>query len=96
MTSPGAYVAMMYRRHQYEYATPNDGLAALAINNRNNAALNDLAVLRKPITGRIITPRHLSQNLSGCWTIASSTMEAFVSSSLLGTALVRPGSRRPT
>jgi acetyl-CoA acetyltransferase len=50
MTSPGAYVAMMYRRHQYEYATPNDGLAALAINNRNNAALNELAVLRKPIS----------------------------------------------
>ena len=50
MTSPGAYVAMMYRRHQYEFATPNDGLAALAINNRNNAALNELAVLRKPIS----------------------------------------------
>ncbi|MGO8868362.1 MAG: thiolase family protein [Alphaproteobacteria bacterium] len=50
MTSPGAYVAMMYRRHQYEYATPSDGLAALAINNRSNAALNDLAVLRKPIS----------------------------------------------
>lgn len=50
MTSPGAYVAMMFRRHQFEFGTPTDGLAALAINNRRNAALNDLAVLRKPIS----------------------------------------------
>lgn len=50
MTSPGAYVSMMYRRHQHEYRTPADGLAALAINNRNNGALNDAAVFRKPVT----------------------------------------------
>ena len=49
MTSPGAYVAMMHRRHQFEFNTPADGLAALAINNRKNAALNPLAVFRKPI-----------------------------------------------
>ncbi len=49
MTSPGAYVAMMHRRHQFEFDTPPEGLAALAINNRKNAALNPLAVFRKPI-----------------------------------------------
>ncbi|MFI5399623.1 MAG: thiolase family protein [SAR324 cluster bacterium] len=49
MTSPGAYVAMMHRRHQYEFGTPAEGLAALAINNRKNAALNPRAVFRKPI-----------------------------------------------
>jgi len=49
MTSPGAYVAMMHRRHQYEFGTPDDALAALAINNRNNAALNPHAVFRQPI-----------------------------------------------
>lgn len=49
MTSPGAYVAMMHRRHQYEFGTPADALAALAINNRRNAALNPHAVFRKPI-----------------------------------------------
>ena len=49
MTSPGAYVAMMHRRHQYEFGTPWEGLAALAINNRKNAALNPRAVFRQPI-----------------------------------------------
>jgi len=50
MTSPGAYVAMMFRRHQYEYGTTEDALAALAINNRKNGALNPDAVFQKPIT----------------------------------------------
>lgn len=50
MTSPGAYVAMMFRRHQHEYGTPEDALAALAINNRKNGALNPDAVFQKPIT----------------------------------------------
>jgi acetyl-CoA acetyltransferase len=49
MTSPGAYVAMMHRRHQHQFGTPDEGLAALAINNRKNAALNPHAVFRKPI-----------------------------------------------
>lgn len=49
MTSPGAYVAMMHRRHQYEFGAADDALAALAINNRKNAALNPHAVFRKPI-----------------------------------------------
>ncbi len=50
MTSPGAYVSMMFRRHQYEYGTTEDALAALAINNRKNGALNPDAVFQKPIT----------------------------------------------
>ena len=50
MTSPGAYVAMMHRRHQFEFGTPDEALAALAINNRRNGALNDRAVMRKPIS----------------------------------------------
>jgi len=49
MTSPGAYVGMMYRRHQFEFGTPDTALADLAINNRKNAALNPRAVLRQPI-----------------------------------------------
>lgn len=50
MTSPGAYVAMMFRRYQYLYGAPDDALAPLAINNRKNAALNPNAVMQKPIT----------------------------------------------
>lgn len=49
MTSPGAYVAMMYRRYEAEFDAPRDGLAEVAINNRRNAALNPLAVMRKEI-----------------------------------------------
>lgn len=49
MTSPGAYVAMMHRRHQFEFGTSAESLAALAINNRKNAALNPFAVFKKPI-----------------------------------------------
>jgi len=50
MTSPGAYVAMMYGRHMYEYGTPTEALATLAINNRRNAILNPVAVFKKPLT----------------------------------------------
>ena len=50
MTSPGAYVAMMYRRYQHLYGAPDDALAPLAINNRKNGALNPNAVMQKPIT----------------------------------------------
>ena len=34
MTSPGAYVAMMYARYRDRYGAPEDALAPLAINNR--------------------------------------------------------------
>ena len=50
MTSPGAAVSMMFRRHQHDYGTPNEALGALAINNRKNGALNPNAVFQKPIT----------------------------------------------
>lgn len=50
MTSPGAYVAMMYRRYTHEYGVPDGALAPIAINNRRNAALNDVAVMREEIT----------------------------------------------
>jgi acetyl-CoA acetyltransferase len=50
MTSPGAAVAHMFRRHQFLYGTPVEALGIIAINNRLNAALNPNAVMRSPIT----------------------------------------------
>ena len=50
MTSPGASVAQMFRRHQHLYGTSVQTLGHLAINNRNNAALNPNAVMQTPIT----------------------------------------------
>ena len=50
MTSPGAHVSMMFRRHQHEFGTSVDALARLAMNNRKNAALNPNAVFRSEIT----------------------------------------------
>jgi acetyl-CoA acetyltransferase len=50
MTSPGAYVGMMYQRYRNLYGVPDDGLAPLAINNRKNGALNPDAVMREPIS----------------------------------------------
>ncbi len=50
MTSPGAYVAMMHRRHKHAFGTSDEALAALAINNRRNGALNPRAAMRRPIT----------------------------------------------
>ena len=48
MTSPGAYVAMMFRRHAHEFGTSQDALGTIAINNRRHAALNPAAVLQEP------------------------------------------------
>ena len=50
MTSPGAAVAHMFRRHQHLYGTPAEALGHIAINNRRNATLNPHAVMRTPIT----------------------------------------------
>jgi acetyl-CoA acetyltransferase len=50
MTSPGAAVAHMWRRYQHLYNPPEETLGYLAINNRANACLNPLAVMRTPIT----------------------------------------------
>jgi len=49
MTSPGAYVGMMYQRYMHEFHVPDGALAPLAINNRANAVLNPDAVMRSPI-----------------------------------------------
>ena len=49
MTSPGAYVSMMYQRYRAMYNVPDDALAPLAINSRRNAALNPVAVMRTEI-----------------------------------------------
>lgn len=50
MTSPGAYVALMYQRYAHLYGTPEDALAPVAIANRNHARRNDNAVMRDPLT----------------------------------------------
>jgi acetyl-CoA acetyltransferase len=50
MTSPGAAVAHMFRRHQFLYGTSEESLGHLAISNRANAALNPNAVMQSPIT----------------------------------------------
>jgi acetyl-CoA acetyltransferase len=50
MTSPGAYVSMMYRRYQQLYGAPDDALLPLALNNRRNAVRNPGAVFRKELT----------------------------------------------
>ena len=49
MTSPGAYVAMMYRRYRQFFGSPDDALAPIAINNRRHASLNPAAVMREEI-----------------------------------------------
>jgi acetyl-CoA acetyltransferase len=50
MTSPGGYVAHMFRRHQFLYGTPAETLGTVSINNRANAVLNPVAVMRTPIS----------------------------------------------
>lgn len=53
MTSPGAYVAMMYQRYRELYGAHDLALAPLAINNRKNAMLNPGAVMQTPLTPEI-------------------------------------------
>ncbi|HEY8471828.1 MAG TPA: thiolase family protein [Natronosporangium sp.] len=50
MTSPGAYVALMYQRYRELYSVPELALAPLAINNRSHAIRNENAVMRTPLT----------------------------------------------
>jgi acetyl-CoA acetyltransferase len=50
MTSPGAYVAMMYQRYAQRYGVPDGALAPLAINNRRNAQKNPVAVMTGDLT----------------------------------------------
>src|SRR5262249_7906390 len=50
MTSPGAFHALMARRHMELYGPPPDPLGAVAKTMRAHAALNPAAVMREPIT----------------------------------------------
>lgn len=50
MTSPGAYVAMMYERYRELYNVPDDALAPLAMGNRNFAQQNPRAVMKQELT----------------------------------------------
>jgi acetyl-CoA acetyltransferase len=50
MTSPGAFHALMMRRHMQEYGTTTDQLGAVAVAFRRHASLNPDAVMRTPFT----------------------------------------------
>jgi acetyl-CoA acetyltransferase len=50
MTSPGAFHALMMRRHMEEYGTTADQLGAIACAFRQHASLNPQAVMRTPFT----------------------------------------------
>jgi acetyl-CoA acetyltransferase len=50
MTSPGAFHALMMRRHMEEYGTTSDQLGAIASTFRRHAALNPDAVMRTPFS----------------------------------------------
>jgi acetyl-CoA C-acetyltransferase len=49
LTFPGVY-ALMARRHMFEYGTKAEHLAAVAVKNHANGALNPKAQFQKPIT----------------------------------------------
>lgn len=64
MTSPGAYVAMMYHRYQQLYGAPDDALFALAANNRHNAMRNPSAVFRDELTKeQYLASRYIAEPL---------------------------------
>ena len=48
MTSPGAFHALMARRHMHLYGTTPDHLGAVAVTFRRHATLNPKAVMREP------------------------------------------------
>jgi len=50
MTSPGAFHALMMRRHMEEYGTTTEQLGAIARTFRRHASLNPQAVMRTPFT----------------------------------------------
>jgi acetyl-CoA acetyltransferase len=50
MTSPGAYVSLMYQRYRHLYGAPEDALYPVAANNRRNATKNPYAVFQKELT----------------------------------------------
>lgn len=64
MTSPGASVAMMYQRYRQVYGAPEDALAPIAMNNRHNASLNPVAVMRSEITlEEYLSARYIAEPL---------------------------------
>ena len=50
MTSPGAFHAMMFRRHMEEYGTTSEQLGAVSVAFRKHALLNPGAVMKRAIT----------------------------------------------
>jgi acetyl-CoA acetyltransferase len=50
MTSPGAFHALMFRRHMEQYGTTAAQLGAIAVAFRKHASLNPNAVMRTPFT----------------------------------------------
>lgn len=50
MTSQGALYAMMFKRHQLEYGTTEDQLAAVSVAFRKHASLNQNAVMQQTFT----------------------------------------------
>ena len=50
MTSPGAFHALMMRRHMEQFGTTTDQLGAVAMAFRRHASLNPEAVMRAPFT----------------------------------------------
>ncbi len=48
--SPATWIALHAARHMHEFGTTRDHLAAIALNNRANAARNPAAVYRAPLT----------------------------------------------
>src|SRR5215470_14267610 len=50
MTSPGAFHALMMRRHMEQYGTKSEHLGAVALAFRKHASLNPDAVMRTPFT----------------------------------------------
>lgn len=50
MTSTGAYYGMLFRRHQHEFGTSDEALAAVSTSNRANALRNPNAVMQRPMS----------------------------------------------
>lgn len=64
MTSPGAYVGMMYRNYAAKFGVEDGALAPIALNSRVNAQKNPVAVMKKPLsTEDYLSSRYISDPL---------------------------------
>ncbi len=64
MTSPGAQVAAMFARYQYEFNVSEKYLAEIAISNRYHASLNPKSCFKEPITmDEYISARYITEPL---------------------------------